>query len=426
MKNPPTEWRRLDNAAKIFPPTSTKNDPKVFRFACELTEPVVPEVLRAALDRTLKIFPFFRSILHKGMFWYYFEDSQLKPEVLEENLPPCAPLYNKNKKQLLFRVFYYRNRISLEVYHALCDGTGALDFLRVLVYHYLTLKYPRELGSIEPPIDCGASVSQKMDDSFEKYYKRESLKMDKQEWAYRLRGSRLPQSRIRIVEGVLSAKAVLAKAREYHGTMTEFLAAALMCAVHGVMNLRDEKKPVVVTVPVNLRKYFPSESARNFFSVINVGYRFKQAEDFPQVVQKVGEVFKQELTQERLGARMNKLAALEHNYFARAVPLGVKDISLYFANLVAEKQVSVALSNLGRISMPQEFAPYIRLFDVFTSTKKLQLCMCSYQDNLVLSFTSPFVSAEIQRRFFRILTQMGLEIEIVTGTENEEAEDALL
>lgn len=426
MKSQPPEWRRLDNAAKIFPPTSTKSDPKVFRFTCELTEEVAPQVLCSALNETLRIFPFFRSVLHKGMFWYYFEDSTLKPEVSEENLPLCAPLYNKNEKQLLFRVFYYRNRINLEVYHALCDGTGALDFLRVLVYHYLTIKYPEELGQAEPPISREASVSQKMDDSFQKYYKKANLKMDRQEWAYRLRGSRLPQYRLRIVEGILSVRAVLEKAKEYHATMTQFLTAVLMCAVHGVMNLRDEKKPVVVTVPVNLRKYFPSESARNFFSVINVACRFEQQENFQQVVDKVGEVFHRELTQERLGARMNKLAALEHNYFARAVPLAVKDVSLYFANLIAEKQVSVALSNIGRINMPPEFEPYIRLFDVFTSTKKLQICMCSYQDNLVLSFTSPFVSVEIQRRFFRVLTQMGLEVTIVTNPDNEEAENAIL
>ncbi len=51
-----TPWRRLDNAAKIFPPTSGKRDPKVFRFACELREPVEPEILQTALDVTMELF----------------------------------------------------------------------------------------------------------------------------------------------------------------------------------------------------------------------------------------------------------------------------------------------------------------------------------------------------------------------------------
>ena len=64
----PAKWNRLDNAAKIFPPTSTKRDTKVFRFACELTEPVEEPLLQQALDQTLELFPFYRSILKKGLF----------------------------------------------------------------------------------------------------------------------------------------------------------------------------------------------------------------------------------------------------------------------------------------------------------------------------------------------------------------------
>ena len=51
-KNP--QWSRLDNAAKIFPSTSTSRDSKVFRFACQLREEVEPEILQHALDRTME------------------------------------------------------------------------------------------------------------------------------------------------------------------------------------------------------------------------------------------------------------------------------------------------------------------------------------------------------------------------------------
>ena len=39
-------WRRLDNAATIFPATSGKRDPRVFRFSCELKEIVKENVLQ--------------------------------------------------------------------------------------------------------------------------------------------------------------------------------------------------------------------------------------------------------------------------------------------------------------------------------------------------------------------------------------------
>ncbi len=78
------QWSRLDNVAKIFPPTSSKRDTKAFRLICELTGPVDGAILQRALEKTMEEFPLYRSILKKGLFWYYFEESNLRPQVLEE------------------------------------------------------------------------------------------------------------------------------------------------------------------------------------------------------------------------------------------------------------------------------------------------------------------------------------------------------
>ena len=74
MKNEPNaaQWSRLDNAAKVFPANSSKADTKVFRFSCELYEPVEEEVLEEALGQTLRFFPHYQSVLRHGLFWHYF------------------------------------------------------------------------------------------------------------------------------------------------------------------------------------------------------------------------------------------------------------------------------------------------------------------------------------------------------------------
>ena len=104
-----TGWSRLDNAAKIFPPTSSRSDPKVFRFSCELYEQVEPEALQAALDLTLESFPHLRSVLRRGLFWYYLDSSSLQAQVEEEHLPPCAPLYDPARRGLLGEFIWFRN-----------------------------------------------------------------------------------------------------------------------------------------------------------------------------------------------------------------------------------------------------------------------------------------------------------------------------
>ena len=136
-ENRTNRWRRLDNAATIFPATSGKRDPRVFRFSCELKEIVKEEVLQDALEETLKAYPGFGVVMRKGLFWHYLEKSDLIPKVHKEERPPCMKLYVHDKKGLLFEVTYFENRINFEVFHALTDGTGAMEFLKELVKNYL-------------------------------------------------------------------------------------------------------------------------------------------------------------------------------------------------------------------------------------------------------------------------------------------------
>ena len=66
------KWSRLENAAKIFPSTTSREDTKVFRFTCELTEMVQEAPLQAALEETLEFFPFYRYSLRRGVFCFRF------------------------------------------------------------------------------------------------------------------------------------------------------------------------------------------------------------------------------------------------------------------------------------------------------------------------------------------------------------------
>lgn len=142
MKNEYAQWRKLDNAALAFPAVTGKNDTRVFRFYCELKEEIKEETLQEALERTLEKYPLFRAVLRKGLFWFYLERRDIPAVVKKEAGAPCSGLYIPDKKTLLFRVSYYKNRINFEVFHALTDGTGAMHFLMELVKNYLQETHP--------------------------------------------------------------------------------------------------------------------------------------------------------------------------------------------------------------------------------------------------------------------------------------------
>lgn len=415
------EWTRLDNASKIFPATYNHQDTKVFRLVCELKEAVEPDKLQTALDMTMREFPLFRSVLRKGVFWYYFESSELEPRIDEESLPVCAPLYIKDRKNLLFRVSYYHNRINLEVFHALSDGTGALWFLKSLVCHYLCLAHTTKFALQEPLLGYSTSLSKRMDDSFGRHFigtkaLKSNLPATTASRAYLIRGSRLDENRLKVIEGCMSAKAVLEQAHAHHTTLTVFLSSLFIYAIYKEMPLRSIHRPIILSIPINLRQFFESETARNFFSTMSIGYHFNNEQaDLGNIIKSVDESFKKELTSDKLKNHLNRLIALEKNPLARIVPLPAKDLSLRAVDKIRDRGITASLSNLGRITMPGELSSHIERFSVFTSARRPQICLCSFEDRLVVTFSSPFRETEIQRNFFTYLSEKGIECDITSN-----------
>ncbi len=410
-------WSRLDNAAIIFPANSGARDSKVFRFFCELKDPVDPCVLQSALDKTVPQFPFFRSVLRKGLFWHYLEDSELPAAAAPEDMPPCSPVYRTESKSLLFRVSYHGRRVNLEIYHALADGTGAMQFLSTLVYHYLIEKHGAELSGPIPKLPYHATRSQMWDDSFQKYYKKPAFTLpSRTKNAYRLRGERLPEYRLSVIEGRMSLKALLDCCHARGVTLTVLLTAVLIRAIHEGMPLRRQDRPVVITIPVNLRNYFPSESTRNFFTVVNVSYDFSRQEDsLEAVTASINRTFQEELTEEKLHERLNLLCSLEHSVPLRLVPLLLKNPILRTAGGLARRKTTASFSNVGKAVMPEELGRYIHLFGAFTSPNQLQASSCSFLDSYVVTFAGHLRNHDTECAFFRSLVQMGIDVTVASN-----------
>jgi len=415
-------WKSLDNAALIFAVAAQGSDTQVFRMSCELRDRVDPEALQEALDETMQIFQVYQSLLKKGMFWFYLESTNLKPVVHIENSEPCGPIYHQNRKQLLFDVSYFKNRINLEVFHVLSDGTGAMNFLKTLISKYLS----RVHHLPEPPLPFDASAVQMNDDSFSKYYSgTTSVRRKIHGVACRLHGPRYPENRLKVITGVMDVEPLKAEARRHNTTLTIFLCACLMRAISESVTVRQKKDPIVLAVPVDLRQHFPSESMRNFFSILLVSYDFaRQSGEFEDVLQKISADINTGLLHENLAQWIDSNSAIEHLAVTRATPLFLKNLALKAAYKYSMRLDTAGFSNIGIISMPPEFAQYIREFNFFSGTSKLQVCVCSYAGRLSVSFSSPYVSSEIQRRFFRQLTDLNMEVEISTTHANDERSQA--
>jgi len=219
-----------------------------------------------------------------------------------------------------------------------------------------------------------------------------------------------------VIQGSLPADALKQLARDSGVTITEYTAALIIYSVYASqLKGRISRQPVKVSVPVNLRNIFESQTLRNFSSYVNVGMAFSGgAYTFEDILKTVSEQMKNSVQKEKLAANIGANVRSERSPFVRFAPLFVKGIALRTAfNLYGERLVTTTLSNLGVISLPESMAEFVERFEfVLGAPEKnmLRCAMCTFGKCVTVSFTRIMEETEIERFFFRFLAEKGLDM----------------
>ena len=756
----------LDNASKLFPAVCNQSDTKVFRITAELHDEIVPSLLQEALDQALKHFPYYRSVLKRGIFWYYLEASDVEIAVEPETTRVCAPLYLPERDRPLIRVLFYKRRLHVEFFHALTDGVGGMLFVQVLIHYYLLLHYPAfQKLRIAPPLT--GSVAEKMADSYRHFFQKNtvdknaeyaqhlpdradvrghaalqygldataqskvyhatkerieddtkvdardnftrranlsegpwkllklpsvwlerakfeakgSVEEDKEEdvkieedviqgmaketnvtipprissdetyselglepaeaetgchfkmtakrldliatennddqiqamkslvqvesediecskdgasdtaepeeetertetdasdaaepeaierdetdasdiaepeetertetdasdtaepeeteraetdasdtaepeetghtetdtsdtaepeeterteteetasqdlesatvvadqnegsanpemitdangtdepslylaeqpdsqvkaspkqarirqysgirrphkfermqkrkikrelsgekIAYHIRGNRTEGNQYVVIEGVLSVEALKEQIRRYDVSLTVFMTALIIYSIGMDIPKGVSRHPIVVAVPVDLRQRFPSRTTRNFFYTIKISYHWRDVPVFENLLEEIKLQFDKKLSKDYLEKILQRQMKLEKNAVIRLLPVMIKDWILRLAHRINDRKVTTAVSNLGRMEIPNPLSKKVYQFGVCTSVRRPQLCVLSYGDRMVITFTSPYIETEIQRHFFSFMTKLGVDVTIASN-----------
>lgn len=416
-KIPP--WYRLDNSAKIYPATKSKTRSNVFRLSVVLKETIIPELLVQALEVVLIRFPGFSVRIRRGLFWYYLEHNTGTPVVQLDTANPRIQMSWAENNGFLFRVLHYNRTISLECFHSITDGAGGMEFLKALCAQYLRLKgynieKPNGLIDIEEPPSI-----EEIQDSFLKYAKKGKLVFTKGKKAYRIIGTLEPPGRHHITTGLLKVDEMLAITREMKVSITEYLVAALIYVFYKHQQEKSifPTRPIRISVPINLRNHFDSQSLRNFTISIGVGIDPRLGEyDFEEIVILVHHYMRYFVNTKFLREQMSANVSAERNHFIRLAPLFIKNRFLAVAlNVFHDSRISSSLSNIGRIIVPGSMSEYIERFEAMSSPSRMKLVNCvivSYQNTLVINFTRAIAESDIEREFFKLLVKKGLHVKI--------------
>lgn len=412
-------WDHLDNTAHLFPVIAGESMSNVYRISVTLTELVEPELLQEALDIVLPKFDGFNLRLRQGVFWYYFEENgKPAPRVREENTFPCRYIRQNKNHSYMFRVTYYKYRINLEVFHVLTDGMGGITFLKELTYQYLRLVHP-ELKEIHGD-SLSSDTSLNREDSFLKNYKRSSAKGYQTKRAYLIKGEKLRPGEFGVMHGYLQVQELKEVTHRYGASINEYLVAVFMWSVYQeCMHGMASERPIRVAVPVNLRPYFNSITSKNFFAMVSA--EFHPTEEnycFEEVLEIVRTSLRQQINREHLEKLFSYNVSNEKMWIARAVPLVLKNIAMRLVYTTSALANTTTITNIGNISVAEEYRPYVEMFHSFLAMSKgqhLKGNICSYGNTLVFSLSYDLADVSVQRGVFRKLAEDGLNVEVETN-----------
>lgn len=419
MSEKHNRWYRLDNAAKIFPEVYSKNEPHVFRVQIALKEEIEPGILQVAVNNLLVRYPMFKVKLRRGLFWIYLDRND-KDFVIEEMPYKICGLMNfHNQNDYLFRVFYRKNTIAVETFHTLTDGTGLSEFVKSLTYEYLKLKgydiTPDNLirTTVEKPLHTES------EDSSKTYYSNKNNKNEKEDLAYRVKGTETPNNEIKLLSVILSTKEVKELAKKHNATITEYIVAVMAHSIYTTqienrLGVKGNDKPLKIGLPVNLRTRFPSITMRNFVNIISVVLPSnKDGITVDDMLQAAKQEIKTKTTKEELTRIMSEYVSYEKNFLVRLIPSILKKYVLKVGyHLLGSRLHSMSLSNVGLVKFPPSMEPFIDDMAFMVGASKnnhINMGVIAFKDKFKVTFSSNIMETDVHKTFVRHFTSNDIE-----------------
>ena len=421
MKTKPEQnWRRMDNAAILYSALQKETYSATYRFSVRMRDEVDPAALSRAIKRTMPRFPTFCMRIRKGFFWYYLEKNTSPGPFLREDVAdPCQPFRFQEDGHWLVRFYYYKKRISIEIFHALADGAGALTFFRTLLAVYL-----RELGVDIPAgegvLDVDAPVPpQELEDAYARYAGSVASRRPHLPRAFANTGTPEPFYTFHVTMGYLPLDRLKERAAYWGGTVTEYLAAVL---IHVILERQKAQNPyrslpVALAVPVNLRSLFPTETLQNFILTVRPAIDPSLGEyTFGEIVRHVRCEMRLHINRPELRAAFTGNVRLTKNRFLQLIPLFIKE-PVMAANyrMHGVRPYSCTFTNPGEFSVPEAMRPYIEGAEVILGQATVPRCHCaaiSYNGTMEVTLAGTQVETDTEREFFRFLVNDKIPVTI--------------
>ncbi len=398
----------------------------MFRVTASLKEPVKYSAIKEAVAITSKRFPYFSVSLGSGIFWHFLEFNDQLPRIQAEEEIPCTAFAVNRKNEPLYRVIIKGKRISVEFTHILTDGVGAIEYLKSLLYTYLTLtgKHISSPGEIILP---GTPVSdEESEDGYLKFFQKlpPPSKLVK---AWHLPFKLNERPRLRVLSAEVKVDEILEVSRKYKVSVTEYFVSVYFFSLQKIFisgkgkSKKDSRKVLRIEVPVNMRNKFPSRTMRNFslFVLPEIDVRLGTY-TFEEILRSVHHQLQISTDIKQISRFLSSNVSYEKLLAVRVMPLFIKKMvtGAIYRNL-ASKRWTGMVTNLGLVTLPGEMEDMVDSFELIPTPPNRKVksgcALLSYKDKLRICFCNITQSRELERNIFRHLSDAGIHVRILNN-----------
>ena len=461
-------WYELDAFAKTYSSIISEGRTTCFRLSALFSEHIDLEILQNVVISLEKKYPFYNSELKKGIFWNYLQQKKTHFMIEEEKTYPCTDIQKDNP----LRIIYFNNKLSIEIAHFLTDGKGAVLFFQDLIEEYLEKRYflenfekdkknnliyktekkkEIEIEKINKIINFGKKInknekdfenkkseknffektrellgndnglknSQKNEyvDLYEKYMRKVSKETTIKS-AFHLPIKILEKGQYHITTGEIDVESLKEESKKYGTTIGKYLLSVYFKIL--LDRYSQAKNPIVIGVPVDLRKIFEETTYRNFFINITPSVDASLgAYSLSEIITYLDNYFALKITKKEFYKSIYKAMNPMQNIIIKSVPYLIKRMFFPFIfDYYGERGYTTGFSNLGILKVDKKYRKYLkglRFLPPPSKRCKIKMGVVSDCKKVYVNFGNLTANYDIERDFFVYLRKRGIKSKIITN-----------
>lgn len=412
MKKNTKKLYAVDNSSILFFALMRKTHANSYRFTMTLSEPVCPETLQQAVDRIYRRFPTVIAGFLPGFFHYFQFPAVLPPQVQPD--PGCLNTMTKEElHRCAYRVFYKDNTVSIEAFHALTDGYGAIASFTTLMAEYLRIKHGIDIPAVETVRNLEDLPSQsEISDDYLKHQDGKPLHLPSR-YAYQIPGTPNPCWKVLNTTLQYPVQQIVDTAHRCGVSANTLLSGVLASTIMEIQEKQNAGaiKPVRIMVPIDLRRFFESCTLRNFIWYVLPTMEPADRElPLEELLKKFQVQFKDQMERKRIASIIKYNVKTQLSWFFRLLPRVLKYALMRLAyRYFGESNSSVTITNLGNVKLPEQMKPYIQKLDCVLTPRVHSPYGCaviSYGGILSINISRFCEESELETIFVRKLDSL--------------------